>query len=271
MEDVQVNIDPSTIKQLLQLQLLNRMDLIASGPGEGDDSADSLDFAGLLQSLLAEQGASAETAAGSSPSAALPALAALGPNRLADVFGNWAGSPVMADPAAYGYKPAASGLKPAVWRGRGSFAADPAAGRPSSYEPLIEQASAAYGVEPSLVKAVIHQESAYNPYAVSAAGAKGLMQLMDDTGRELGVTDPFDPQQNVHAGTQFLASLLRKYKGNEGVALAAYNAGPGLVDKLGIRTDADLAAKLGLLPQETQHYVQRVLALKDQYGAANKG
>jgi soluble lytic murein transglycosylase-like protein len=239
MGDAQVNINPSTIMQLLQLQLLNRMDLIASGPNGDNDSSDAgLDFAGLLQSLLGEQAAAG-----------------------------------LAGPTASRYQPAAaaSAFKPAVLRGRLGAASDPAVGNPSSYEPLIEQASAAYGVEPSLIKAVIHQESSYNPYAVSAAGAKGLMQLMDDTGRGLGVTDPFDPQQNVHAGTQFLAGLLRKYKGNEGVALAAYNAGPGRVDQLGIRTDADLAAKLHLLPEETQQYVQRVLALKDRYGAANKG
>jgi soluble lytic murein transglycosylase-like protein len=117
-----------------------------------------------------------------------------------------------------------------------------------------------------LVKAVIHSESSFNPYAVSSSGAKGLMQLMDGTGEGMGVTDPFDPAQNIEGGTRYLAGLLRKYNGNEGVALAAYNAGPGRVDRLGIRTDADLKEKLHLLPLETRQYVDKVLSRKQQYG-----
>lgn len=224
-----MNIDPRLIKSILQLQLMNSMDLITSGPNGASSASDSgFDFAELLQSLV-------DPAAGPSASGATESA------------------------AAKAAKPATLPL------GRSAFSFNPAAGKPTSYEPLIQQASAKYGVDPSLVKAVIHQESSFNPYAVSTAGAKGLMQLMDGTGEGYGVTDPFDPQQNVHAGTQFLAGLLRKYNGNEGVALAAYNAGPGRIGRLGIRTDSDLADKLSLLPQETQHYVRRVLSLKDQY------
>ncbi|KIL41795.1 hypothetical protein SD70_04935 [Gordoniibacillus kamchatkensis] len=271
-----MNIDSSTIKQLLQLQLLNQMDLITSGSGsDGGTNDDSLDFAGMLQSLLSGAGANGAGFAGTGSNAgsALSALAAMGragmigPSVISGMSGELRLSGLAASPyAAYA---AAGAAKPAIGRGRAGFGGDTAAGNASGYDRLIAQASAAFGVEPSLVKAVIHQESSFNPNAVSSAGAKGLMQLMDDTGEGLGVTDPFDPQQNVVAGTQFLSYLLRKYKGNESVALAAYNAGPGRIDKLGIRTDAELNEKLHLLPQETQQYVRRVLGLKDQYAAAN--
>jgi soluble lytic murein transglycosylase-like protein len=136
---------------------------------------------------------------------------------------------------------------------------------PANYEALINQASSRFGVDTSLIKAVIDQESSFNSSAVSSAGAKGLMQLMDDTGNGLGVTNPFDPRQNVHAGTLFLSTLLKKYNGNEGTALAAYNAGPGRVDRLGIRNDQDLQQKLHLLPKETRDYVSKVLGLKQKY------
>ncbi|MDF2725016.1 MAG: lytic transglycosylase [Paenibacillus sp.] len=138
--------------------------------------------------------------------------------------------------------------------------------KPGAYDLLVEDAALRHGVKPELVKAVIHSESSFNRYAVSSAGAKGLMQLMDGTGRDLGVTDPFDPAQNIDGGTRYLAQLLSKYSGNEATALAAYNAGSGTIDRLGIRTDADLKAKLHLLPKETQQYVENVLKHKQLYG-----
>jgi soluble lytic murein transglycosylase-like protein len=91
------------------------------------------------------------------------------------------------------------------------------------------------------------------------------MQLMDDTARGLGVTDSFDAQQNIHGGTKFLKYLLQKYNGNEAVALAAYNAGPGRIDQLGITNDRELKAKYKLLPRETQDYVMRVMEKKQNY------
>ncbi|WP_240040926.1 lytic transglycosylase domain-containing protein [Paenibacillus ginsengarvi] len=134
----------------------------------------------------------------------------------------------------------------------------------SSYDTIVEEASERHEVEPELIKAVIQSESSYNRYAVSSAGAKGLMQLMDETGRSMGINDPFDPAQNIEGGTRYLSGLLRKYGGHEAVALAAYNAGPGRVDRLGIRTDAELNEKLHLLPAETQKYVSKVLERKQQ-------
>lgn len=121
-------------------------------------------------------------------------------------------------------------------------------------EPIIARASARYGVDGGLIRAVIKAESGFNPRAVSSAGARGLMQLMPATARGLGVDDPFDPEQNVMAGTRFLRSLLDRYDGDLDSALAAYNWGPGNVDRSPER-----------LPRETRNYLARV---KQLYGSS---
>ncbi|WP_027088316.1 lytic transglycosylase domain-containing protein [Cohnella panacarvi] len=142
-----------------------------------------------------------------------------------------------------------------------------AIGSSAAFDELINAAGLKYGVAPALIKSVIQTESSFHPNAVSSTGAKGLMQLMDDTARGLGVSDSFDPAQNIDGGTRFLSYLLRKYDGNTPVALAAYNAGPGRVDRLGIASEQDLAAKYEQLPQETQNYVRKVAAAMIQWGA----
>ena len=117
------------------------------------------------------------------------------------------------------------------------------------YDSTIRAASQVFGVSADLVRAVIMQESGGNPKAVSHKGAKGLMQLTDPTARELGVSDPFDPVQNIFGGTRFLAKMLKTFKGNLELALASYNAGRGAVEKYG-----------GIPPyKETQNYVKSVI------------
>jgi soluble lytic murein transglycosylase-like protein len=105
--------------------------------------------------------------------------------------------------------------------------------RAAAYDELIEHHSAAQGVRPALVRAVIQAESAFNPNARSVKGAMGLMQLMPATAAEYGVANPYDPQDNIRAGVAYLRSLLRRYDEKEELALAAYNAGPGAVEKYG--------------------------------------
>jgi len=101
---------------------------------------------------------------------------------------------------------------------------------PSEFDHLIVEASQRHGVDPSLIKAVIKVESNFNPRAVSSAGAKGLMQLMDATGEQLGVSDPFDARQNIEGGVAYLRQMMDRFD-NLSLALAAYNAGPQAVAK----------------------------------------
>jgi soluble lytic murein transglycosylase-like protein len=140
-------------------------------------------------------------------------------------------------------------------------AATSALARIRRFEPTIKAAATVFGLSSELIKAVIVQESGGNPRAVSGKGAKGLMQLTDGTARDLGVTNPFDPVQNIFGGARFLASLLKKFGGDLELALASYNAGLGAVVKYG-----------GVPPfKETQDYVKRIVAsLGEQAGLGGK-
>jgi soluble lytic murein transglycosylase-like protein len=125
---------------------------------------------------------------------------------------------------------------------------------PAAIASMIQSSAERYGVDPALVRAVINQESGFNPYATSSAGAQGLMQLMPQTAQALGVSDAYDPGQNVDGGTRFLRSLLDRFGGDTRLALAAYNAGPAAVERYG-----------GIPPYaETQHYVASILGDYEQ-------
>jgi soluble lytic murein transglycosylase-like protein len=122
-------------------------------------------------------------------------------------------------------------------------------------EPLIAASASEQNLDPALLKAVIQAESGFNPFAVSRTGAQGLMQLMPGTAQALGVENAFDPIQNISGGSRYLRQLLDRFQGDETLALAAYNAGPGAVNKYG-----------GVPPySETQNYVQHVQQLRNRY------
>jgi soluble lytic murein transglycosylase-like protein len=126
---------------------------------------------------------------------------------------------------------------------------------PIPFQTEIAAAAKKYGIDPALLAAVVKQESNFNPHAQSTAGAKGLAQLMDSTARALGVSDPFDPVQSLDGGARFLSGLLKQFHGDESLALAAYNAGPGAVQKYG-----------GIPPyQETRRYVPKVLEIAARF------
>lgn len=137
--------------------------------------------------------------------------------------------------------------------------------KPTDYNDLISKASRDYGVPESLIKAVIDTESSFNPNSLSSAGAKGLMQLMDGTAQGLGVSNSFDPAQNIDGGTKYISYQLKRYDGNISTAMAAYNAGPGTLKKLGISNDKELMEKLHLLPVETQKYVTKIDRARAKY------
>ncbi|NQY26537.1 MAG: lytic transglycosylase domain-containing protein [Piscirickettsiaceae bacterium] len=129
----------------------------------------------------------------------------------------------------------------------------------TSYSDYINVAAQRYNVDPALVRALIHAESAFNPKARSKAGAQGLMQLMPATAKELGVTNALNAQQNINGGVKYLAQLLTDFNGNIKLATAAYNAGPNAVKKYN-----------GVPPySETQMYVKRVAILHHRYKLAS--
>lgn len=122
---------------------------------------------------------------------------------------------------------------------------------PEELEPIIQAASQKYNVDPRLIKAIIKQESGFRPNLTSSAGAQGYMQLMPGTAKELGVTNVWDAQQNIDAGVRYFRQQLDRFGGDPRRALAAYNAGPGNVQKYG-----------GIPPfKETQNYVKNILAM----------
>lgn len=137
----------------------------------------------------------------------------------------------------------------------------PAASSKAQYGAEIEEIARTYALEGALIHAVVSAESAYNARAVSKKGAAGLMQLMPETAQRYGVTDRFDPVQNLHGGARYLSDLLKMFSGNMSLALAAYNAGENNVVKYGNQIPPF---------QETRNYVPKVLSLYNKYRVSMK-
>ncbi len=162
-----------------------------------------------------------------------------------DQAGNYVLSDKPKDPSAKTYE---VGTKRADDAGEFRTTKATTGSRSEQFDDLIEQNATAHGVSPHLVRAVIQQESAFNPLARSHKGAMGLMQLMPDTAAELGVLNPYNPAENIRGGVTYLKGLLGEFAQNVELALAAYNAGPTAVQRY------------GTIPpyRETRNYVARI-------------
>lgn len=222
------------------------------------------DIAAIQQRIADITGAPAQAAVPPAP-AVPPTGAATGPD----------GLPVL-DPARLGASPFAAlvaaalngaGVRPQTdpdgiaypGLGGGSAPDAPAMVPPAEIDRLVSANSAQWNVDPNLVKAIIANESGFNANATSNVGAQGLMQLMPGTAAGLGVSNAYDPAQNVWGGTRYIKGLLDRFGGDVRLAVAAYNAGPGAVEKYS-----------GVPPYaETQNYVQNVLASYEKYRSQN--
>ena len=137
---------------------------------------------------------------------------------------------------------------------------------PSDYDGLIDEISGRYGLDSALVRAVVRAESGFNPNALSGKGAMGLMQLMPATADGLGVTDAFDPAQNIDGGVRALLGHIIRYDGNVPLALAAYNCGQGTISRLGL-SDLSAPYEFAQLPGETRDYLNRIYSILSEKGA----
>ncbi|WP_068616287.1 lytic transglycosylase domain-containing protein [Paenibacillus tuaregi] len=259
-----MQIDPRTAKQLIDLQLMSGIDLQgtalqSTSTTGGTDSAFNL----VLQQLMQTDSISSSVDQYNS---------ALDTGAVISVNGQlWQ----LLKTNTEGLSTEESGSSSGTATASGSSPVSPSASnpnvdhtsKPTAYNELISKASRDYGVPESLIKAVIDTESSFDPNSLSSAGAKGLMQLMDGTAQGLGVSNSFDPAQNIDGGTKYISYQLKRYNGNINTAMAAYNAGPGTLRKLGISNDQELMEKLHLLPTETQKYITKIERARAKYEA----
>ncbi|MFC9710365.1 lytic transglycosylase domain-containing protein [Paenibacillus sp. NPDC056933] len=249
-----MQIDPRGSRQLLELQLSNSLNETNASDAT---SGSTVDFASVMDGLLGTNSNSLNNTVGETVDSA--ALSKRSSDGLL-----WLQLGSM-------YNPDASSVSTSN-RDVGSLSSllnkplvDSGASVPTDFESLIASASAKYGVPESLIKAVIDTESGFDPNVVSSAGAKGLMQLMDGTAAGLGVSNAYDPAQNIDGGTKYLSLQLQRFGGEVKMALAAYNAGPGRVSSLGVSSDAELMSVLNRLPSETQAYISKVEKAQSKY------
>jgi soluble lytic murein transglycosylase-like protein len=223
----------------------------AGGPGSASAAAARV---AELQQLIAKV-ESGESGSASSFGAQLASASAVaGQGSATASSSSLSGSPgtIPFDTSAAGAAPLGAGMPTAT--GFGGSTLPPS----TPYAAQIEAAASRHGIDPALLAGVIKAESNFDPNAGSPAGAQGLTQLMPETARSLGVTNPLDPEQAIEGGARLLSEHLQSFGGNTELALAAYNAGPGAVQQYG-----------GIPPYpETQAYVKKVLAYAAEFGGA---
>ncbi|MCQ4086130.1 lytic transglycosylase domain-containing protein [Saccharibacillus sp. JS10] len=254
-------IEPKTAKQLIEFQWIDSMNLDKSSLNNmAQGKIDSSVFASLLQQKMEQSGTTSISA-----EELLKTLAAISlPADQVDSLTKGATSLGGASSATSSIESSGAKIEmpqvsePTVRSGTPNSGA-------AQYADMVQAASAKYGIPQSLINGIIDAESSFNPNAQSGAGAKGLMQLMDGTAAGLGVKNSFDPEQNINGGSSYIASMLIRFGGSQRLALAAYNAGPGTLQRLGISTEADLNAKFDSLPRETQKYIGRVESAQAKY------